>query len=100
MITILTGAVVATAAILFLVFKLGSPRKILAFDIPIDIISTVCLTFMLAGTFIGMMTALFAGAIISITLLVMKKAIGHDRITIKGWKPGPRPHWMNHAQTH
>jgi hypothetical protein len=96
MITIVIGGIVAAAAILFLVFKFGKIRRVLAFDIPIDILSTVTLTLMLAGTFVGMMTALFAGAIISIVLFSMKKTIGHDKITIKGWKQARRPEWMSH----
>lgn len=83
---LLLGAIAATAAILFLVFKMGELRKVLYFDILIDIASTAGLTFLLAGTFAGMMTALLAGAIISITLFILKKAVGHDRLTIKGWE--------------
>ena len=97
MMTIVIGGVVAAAAILFLVFKFGKVRRVLAFDVPIDILSTVALTFMLAGTFVGMMTALFAGAIISIVLFTMKKSIGHDKMTVKGWKPAQRPEWMDHV---
>jgi len=87
------GGLVAAAAILFLVFKLGDIRKILAFDVLIDIGSTVALSVMLAGTLGGMMIALTAGFFISIFLWALKKFIGSEKLTRKGWVEGSKPQW-------
>jgi fatty acid desaturase len=97
MISIITGGIVSAMAVLFMAFKFGNIRRVLHFDIIIDIVSTLALTFMLAGTFVGMMTAIFGGAIISIVLFLLKKIIGHDKLTITGWKPANRPDWITHV---
>ena len=47
MIGIVVGGIVSAAAILFLIFKFGKIRRVLAFDIPIDVTSTLGLTFLL-----------------------------------------------------
>jgi|TARA_R110001606_G_C14949842_1_gene600410 hypothetical protein len=97
MIGIVIGGVVSAAAILFLIFKFGKIRRVLAFDIAIDVVSTLALTFLLAGTFTGMMTAIFGGAIISIVLFTMKKIIGCETLTAKGWKQS-EPQWINYVR--
>ncbi|MEK9909135.1 MAG: hypothetical protein VW498_02105 [Candidatus Thalassarchaeaceae archaeon] len=81
----------AAAAMLFLIFKFGNIRRVLAFDIWIDIGTTTMLSILLFGTFSGMATALIAGAMVSIVLYAMKKIIGYDKFTLRGWKTGPRP---------
>jgi hypothetical protein len=78
-------------AILALVFKFGNLRKVLAFDIPIDIGSTLLLGWAFLGTFRGMVIAVIGGAIISIVLLILKKIVGHDVLTWRGWVKGPDP---------
>lgn len=89
--SIIFGGAIAAAALLFLVFKIAPMKKILAFDVFIDIAVTLGLAVALSGTFTGMMIALTAGAIVSIILFVMKKIIGSDKLTFKGWKPGRQP---------
>jgi|TARA_R110000824_G_scaffold13001_5_gene56788 hypothetical protein len=96
MIGIVVGGIVSAAAILFLIFKFGKIRRVLAFDIPIDVTSTLGLTFLLAGSFAGMMTAIFGGAIISAVLFTMKKLMGCEKLTAKGWVEN-KPHWTQHA---
>lgn len=91
MLEIIFGALFASAAILFLVFKFGNIRKVLAFDIWIDAGTTLFLTIVMFGTFSGMMVALVTGAIVSVILFLMKKVIGCDKLTRKGWVEGPRP---------
>ena len=81
----------ATAAVLFLVFKFGKIRRILYFDKWIDLGSTFILSFILFGTYASMTTALIAGGMISTVLYFLKKIIGYDKPTIKGWKPATRP---------
>jgi len=103
---IIVLSLIAAAGILFLVFKFGKMKRILAFDVFIDIVATTILCFTMAGTFTGIMIALTAGMIISIVLFAMKKAIGSDTLTSRGWvdEPGPnyskiREYWTPSDQT-
>jgi len=82
---ILILASIAAAGILFIVFKFGRIRRVLAFDVLIDISATVLLCLGMAGTFTGIMIGLVAGTMISIVLFVMKQFIGCDSWTRKGW---------------
>lgn len=91
MLEIMALAGFAAAACLFLIFKFGNIRRVLAFDIWIDIGVTMFLSAMLFGTFSGMATALVAGTIVSIVLYALKRIVGHDKLTIRGWQEGPRP---------
>ncbi len=91
MIDIIGFATFAVCAILFLIFKLGDIRRVLYFDIYIDLGTTVLLTILLSGTASGMFTALIAGAMISVILYVLKRTIGYDKPTRKGWIPATRP---------
>jgi len=73
------AGLISALGILFLLFKFGV-RRIISFDIPIDIASTGLLMFLFAGTFGGMMAAMFCGLIISITLFVMKKMMAREEL--------------------
>lgn len=90
MIDIFILAIIAAAGIILLVFKIAPMRRVLAFDVPIDIAATVILCFAMAGTFTGIMIGLVAGTIITIVLFIMKKIIGADTWTPKGWVESPR----------
>jgi hypothetical protein len=74
----ITG-IIAAAAILFLLLKFNL-RRILKYDILIDIAVTFFLIWIFAGTFAGMMAGLMAGAIISIFLYIAKRAIPQERM--------------------
>ena len=78
MVFFLIAGVFAGLAILFLLAKFDF-KKVLWLDVPIDIISTVLLVVMFAGTFAGMMAAVIGGCLISLTLLLSKKAIGYKK---------------------
>lgn len=83
------AGVFAGLAVLFLLAKFDF-KKVLWLDVPIDIISTILLVVMFAGTFAGMMAAVIGGCLISLTLLLSKKAIGYKRPVRSGvrfsWK--------------
>ncbi|OUU63387.1 MAG: hypothetical protein CBC24_09125 [Candidatus Pelagibacter sp. TMED64] len=79
---ILTG-IFSALAILFLLFKFNI-KKVLAFDIAVDIASSFLLVVLFAGTFAGMMSAVIGGAIISIVLYVLKKIRGYEKPIRKG----------------
>lgn len=84
-------AAVASAGVLFLVFKLGRVRRILTFSVPIDIAASSLLLLSMAGTFSGIMIALVAGTMISVVLWAMKLIFGCEMLTHKGWVAPPRP---------
>ena len=91
---ILLLALISAAGVLFLVFKFGNLRRVLWFDKYIDLISTVGLAVAFMGTMGGMAIAVIAGTFISITLWLMRKAIGCEELTVKGWKQGS-PGFLN-----
>jgi hypothetical protein len=88
-------AIAAAAGALFLILKFGSMRKVLAFDVPIDIAFTGLLMWSMAGTYTGIMTAIMAGAILSAVLFALKKTYPPDSLTPKGWKPSPDRSWID-----
>ena len=79
------AGIFSALAILFLLFKFNI-KRILAFDIAIDIASSALLIVLFAGTFAGMMAAVIGGAIISIVLYIMKKVKGCEKPRRKGFK--------------
>ena len=83
---ILTLGLISAVGILLLLFKCGDIRKVLAFDVPIDIGATIGLSMLFFGTVSGMAIAAVGGLIITIVLFVLKKAIGYKRLTLRGWK--------------
>jgi hypothetical protein len=85
MFEILILACLTALGVLILIFKFARIRRILAFDVYIDIFVTISLCFMMAGTFSGVIIALIAGTIISVTLWFLKLLFGTERLTLKGW---------------
>jgi len=92
--------VASAIAILFMLFKLDI-KKVLAFDVFVDIGASFLLIIMFAGTFAGMMAAVIAGAIISIALYCMKKLMGCKKPQRNGfrwqWVNVPPRNGFNHA---
>lgn len=78
MVFYIIAGVFSALAILFLLAKFDF-KKVLWLDIPIDILSTILLVAMFAGTFAGMMAAVIGGCVISLTLLAFKKAVGYKK---------------------
>jgi hypothetical protein len=87
MVEIVAMSVAAAFGMLFLILKFGNIRRVLAFDIGIDIGLTALLMFSMAGTFMGIMVAIFAGGILSILLYCLKKCFPPDTLTPRGWVP-------------
>ena len=78
------GAITAFAFIIL--FIKMDVKKVAGYDIPVDIIATVALAYIFAGTFMGMVTAIVGGLIISVFLLAVKYIVGTKKLTINGWK--------------
>lgn len=90
------AGLIAVATAVVLIFKLPGSliRRILWLDVAIDIVVTIGFTFMLAGTYSGMMTALVAGLAFSIVLAIAKAFIGYEKLTVDGWqRVEPRIKW-------
>jgi hypothetical protein len=91
---ILAG-IISALGLLFLLFKFGI-RRVISFDIPIDITFTALLMFLFAGTFGGMMAAMIGGLIISVTLFVMKLTMTREELVWTKTKKFPykKLRWM------
>lgn len=85
MIFYVLAGIASALAILFTLFKLDI-RKVLAFDIAVDVGASILLIVMFAGTFAGMMAAVIAGSIISIVLYIVKRTLGFKKLSRKGLK--------------
>ena len=89
---VMIGIASALGALLLL-YKMGF-AYVLGFDLLVDAVMTAIMMYLYAGTAIGMMTAMFAGLIISLAMLGIKKIHGYMKpmlifatITlIKDWK--------------
>ncbi len=90
MVFFIFAGICSAFAILFLLAKMDI-QKVLAFDIVVDITSTLFLMFTFFGTFAGMMAAMIGGSIISITLFVIKRIYGYKKLKRKGL----RMVWIN-----
>ena len=67
--------------LLFLIFKFGI-RRVIAYDIPIDITVTALLMYAFAGTYSGMIAAMVGGLIVSITLFIMKRTMYREELKL------------------
>jgi hypothetical protein len=73
------AGLLSAAGLLFLLFKFGV-RRIIAYDIPIDIAVTGFLMYAFAGTYSGMFAAMVGGLIVSITLYIMKRTMRREEL--------------------
>jgi len=78
----LTAGIITVLAVLLIAMKFNRDtlKKLLGYDIAIDILVTLGLTWLLAGTYSGMMAALVGGVIFSITLYLVKRSIGYMQL--------------------
>lgn len=89
----MTAGLIAAAGMLFLLFKFGV-RKVINYDIFFDVVITAVLMLALAGTFSGMMAALFGGLIVSVVLFIMKRTMRHQKLELVKIKKFPYRRWM------
>ena len=76
------AGICSALAIIFLLLKFNI-KKVLFFDIAIDLASSLFLIAVFFGSFAGMMAAVIGGALISLTLWILKHTIGYQKPT---WK--------------
>ena len=77
---ILTG-ILAGLGLLILIFKLGI-RRVIAYDIVIDVAVTSILMYTFAGTYSGMAAALIGGLFVSIALWAIKRTITREELRL------------------
>jgi len=82
---LITPGLLTMVALLILIMKLrhDTVKKLLGFDIILDIAATVLFVALFAGTYAGMMAAIIAGLGFSITLMVMKWTMGYKKLEAK-----------------
>ena len=76
----LVCGLLAACGMLFLLAKLNI-KRVLYFDVAIDIIVTISLLVMFAGTFAGMMAGVVGGAVVSVVLFILKRMIGCQKLS-------------------
>ena len=79
---LLTPGFLVAAAFIILLLKLRSDsfRKLLGFDIYLDIIATLTMMWMFQGTYAGMMAAIVGGLAFSIVLIIAKHIVGYKKL--------------------
>ena len=86
------AGLLSALGLLFLIFKFGV-RRIIAYDIPIDITITAFLMYAFAGTYSGMIAAMVGGLIVSITLYVMKRTMRREELKLVKTSQFPYRAW-------
>jgi len=86
------AGLLSALGLLFLIFKFGV-RRIIAYDIPIDITVTAFLIYTFAGTYSGMIAAMVGGLIVSITLYVMKRTMRREELKLVKTSQFPYRAW-------
>ena len=86
------AGLLSALGLLFLIFKFGV-RRIIAYDIPIDITVTAFLMYAFAGTYSGMSAAMVGGLIVSITLYVMKRTMRREELKLVKTSQFPYRAW-------
>jgi hypothetical protein len=84
----------ATVAAILIVMLKTNIRRWLAFEVTVDIFATIGLGVLGAatGSFAGLVLGILAGLMLSVVLSLLKKLVGYERPTLKGWQM-VRPAW-------
>jgi ABC-type enterobactin transport system permease subunit len=75
------AGLLSALGLLFLIFKFGV-RRVIAYDIPIDITVTALLIYTFAGTYSGMIAAMVGGLVVSVTLYIMKRTMRREEFRL------------------
>lgn len=79
-------AAVTVAATLVTLSRVISLHKILGYATLIDVLFSIMMLYVFAGTLGGTLVAISAGLIMAVTLTVARRLIGYDKLTWRGWK--------------
>ena len=64
---------------LFFILCRFNLRRICGYATLVDVVATAAFVLMFMGTYAGMMTGIFAGVLVSLTLNVIRTLYGYDR---------------------
>jgi|TARA_B110000238_G_scaffold119255_1_gene129234 hypothetical protein len=78
----LSAGLLTALGIIFLLYKVGF-NNILGFDILIDIVATIGLMYVFAGTYSGMMAAIIGGLFISVVLIIAKQFVSYKKLSCR-----------------
>jgi hypothetical protein len=79
-------AAVTVAAVLVTLNRVIKLKKLLGLATLIDVLFSVLMLIVFAGTLGGTLVAISAGLLMAVTLSVLRKIIGFEKLTIRGWK--------------
>lgn len=79
---LLTPSFITVLCFVILLMKLrrNTLKKLLGFDIYLDVMATFAMMYLFAGTYSGMMVAMFGGFLFSVSLIGLKKIIGYMKL--------------------
>ena len=86
----LIAGLVTALGILIILFKIGL-RRVLYWEVPLDVFFTIGVPILMSGTYSGLMTAVFAGIGVSIGLRLLRSWFKVDdpdvftKMRDKGW---------------
>lgn len=81
----LSAGLLTALGIIFLLYKVGF-KKVLGYDILVDIVATLGLMYIFAGTYSGMMAAIVGGLFISVVLIIAKQFVSYEKLQCR-WIP-------------
>lgn len=78
-----TAGILLVLAFILIMIKLNKTtvKRLLSFDIGIDIVVTATMAWLLAGTYSGMMAAIVGGLLFSVFLYIVKQTMGYEKLT-------------------
>ena len=76
-------------------YKMGL-RRVLGYDLYVDVALTILLMMIFSGSFSGMVVALIAGLVISIVLLILRKFIGYEKYEEEWTGTGYNSGWVRY----
>lgn len=80
---LITPGLLTAMALIILIMKLRSDtiKKLLGFDIYLDLLATAIMLWAFAGTYAGMMAGIIGGLTFSIVLILLKRTLGYKKLT-------------------
>lgn len=79
---LITPGLLTALALIILIMKLRSDtiKKLLGFDIYLDLLATAVMLWAFAGTYAGMMAGIIGGLTFSIVLILLKRTLGYKKL--------------------
>ena len=76
----LSAGLLTALGIIFLLYKVGF-KRVLAYDVIVDVVATIGLMYVFAGTYSGMMAAIIGGLFISVVLIIAKQFVSYKKLS-------------------